>query len=182
MLPLVFAMLMITFGDLDIERYNQQLYAHGSMVVGFTATFFFYCVWIFIATFRYQKTIQKENRLAIRLGILMLIAGGGTHLFNFGLLFSEVVYDLVKLDKSLIWPCFNQGNSREDKEQNSKANAILENIINLLQQLKVNIVAEGVETKEMATYLDNRGVTYLQGYYYSKPISEDAYLSFLTQD
>lgn len=34
-----------------------------------------------------------------------------------------------------------------------KANAILENIIKLLLQLKVNIVAEGVETKEMGLIL-----------------------------
>ncbi|KNZ40846.1 EAL domain-containing protein [Acetobacterium bakii] len=88
---------------------------------------------------------------------------------------AEVVYDLVKLDKSLIWPCFNEKTS----EENNKANAILENIIKLLLQLNITIVAEGVETKEMATYLDDRGVTHLQGYYYSKPISEDTYLNFL---
>ena len=84
---------------------------------------------------------------------------------------AEVVYDLVKLDKSLIWPCFN--------EENPKANAILESVIRMLNLLGVNIVAEGVETKEMADYLDDHGVTHLQGYYYSRPISEAAYMAFL---
>ena len=84
---------------------------------------------------------------------------------------AEVVYDLVKLDKSLIWPCF--------EEENPKATAILESVIRMLRQLGVNIVAEGVETKEMADYLNGQGVTHLQGYYYSRPIGEAAYLSFL---
>lgn len=66
--------------------------------------------------------------------------------------------------------------------QNSKATAILENSIKLLLQLNVKIVAEGVETKEMATYLDNHGVTHLQGYYYSQSISEAAYYDFLIKD
>lgn len=86
---------------------------------------------------------------------------------------AEVVYDLVKLDKSLIWPCFC--------EDNHKANAILESVIRMLSQLNVNIVAEGVETAEMADYLNNHGVTYLQGYYYSKPIGETDYLTFLNE-
>jgi EAL domain-containing protein (putative c-di-GMP-specific phosphodiesterase class I) len=86
---------------------------------------------------------------------------------------SEVVYDLVKLDKSLIWPCFS--------DDNHKANAILKSVIKMLCELKVNIVAEGVETAEMAHYLNVHGVTRLQGYYYSKPIAEDAYVSFLDE-
>lgn len=86
---------------------------------------------------------------------------------------AEVVYDLVKLDKSLIWPCFN--------EENPKATAILESVIRMLNLLGVNIVAEGVETKEMADYLDDHGVTHLQGYYYSRPISEAAYMTFLDE-
>lgn len=97
MLPLAFALVMIIFGDLNYELHDQQLYAHGSMVVGFTITLFFYCAWIFVDTFRYHKTIQKNHRLAIRLGILMLIAGGGIQLFNYGLLFSEVAVTLMIL-------------------------------------------------------------------------------------
>lgn len=86
---------------------------------------------------------------------------------------TEVVYDLVKIDKSLLWPCFY--------EENKKAPAILESVIQLLLQLDVKIVAEGVETEAMANYLDNHGVTYLQGYYYSKPINEEDYIAFLNE-
>nr|WP_320025742.1 EAL domain-containing protein [uncultured Acetobacterium sp.] len=120
----------------------------------------------------------QENMLQLRqMGCSFSMDDFGTGYSNLSRM-AEVVYDLVKLDKSLIWPCFDQENS----EQNSKATAILENIIKLLLQLNVKIVAEGVETKEMATYLDNHGVTHLQGYYYSKPVSEAAYIAFLSAD
>ncbi|WKY46682.1 EAL domain-containing protein [Eubacteriaceae bacterium ES3] len=85
---------------------------------------------------------------------------------------SEVVYDLVKIDKSLIWPCFTNDN-------NQKSLAILKNMINMLLELNVKIVAEGIETKEMCDFLEEQNITYLQGYYFSKPISEDAFLEFL---
>ena len=59
---------------------------------------------------------------------------------------SEVVYDLVKIDKSLIWPCFT--------ENNVKSLAILKNMINMLLELNVKIVAEGIETKAMQDFLN----------------------------
>lgn len=119
----------------------------------------------------------QENMLQLRqMGCSFSMDDFGTGYSNLSRM-AEVVYDLVKLDKSLIWPCFNEKASQENK----KARAILENVIKLLQQLNVKIVAEGVETKEMATYLYDCGVTHLQGYYYSKPISEEAYIKFLTE-
>jgi len=87
---------------------------------------------------------------------------------------AEVVYDLVKLDRSLIWPCFY--------EENPKAHAILTNVINMLLELNVKIVAEGVETKEMTDFLSDHGITYLQGYYFSKPLPEEDFLSYIHQN
>jgi EAL domain-containing protein (putative c-di-GMP-specific phosphodiesterase class I)/GGDEF domain-containing protein len=84
---------------------------------------------------------------------------------------ADIVYDLVKLDKSLLWPCF--------LEKSTKAHVILENVIHMLSELEVKIVAEGVETKEMADYLTDHGVNYLQGFYYAKPLKEEEFLGFL---
>ncbi len=81
---------------------------------------------------------------------------------------AQVKFELVKLDKSLVWPAFGE---------NSKGPmVILNNCISMILQLGSHIVAEGVETKEQADYLTQRGVTYLQGYYFSKPIPEGAFL------
>ena len=86
---------------------------------------------------------------------------------------AEVVYDLVKLDRSLIWPYFY--------EENTKSHAILVNVINMLLELNVKIVAEGVETKEMTDYLSEHGITYLQGYYFSKPLAAADFLGFINE-
>lgn len=87
---------------------------------------------------------------------------------------AEVNYDLVKFDKSLIWPGFG-----EDKKE--KSLIILTNAVNMVSSLGAHIVAEGVETEEMVKGLTEMGVHYLQGYYFSRPISEDAYIEFIKE-
>ena len=81
-------------------------------------------------------------------------------------------FDMIKLDKSLIWPCF-------DKVTAEEARIILESSVDMILKLGKDIVAEGVETKAQVDYLTELGVEYLQGYYFSKPISEEKYLEFL---
>ncbi len=87
---------------------------------------------------------------------------------------AEVQYDLIKLDKSLIWPCF--------EENGYKANVILNNVISMINHLHIKIVAEGVETLEQVERLSDLQVDYLQGYYYSRPIKEEDYLEFLRKN
>lgn len=81
---------------------------------------------------------------------------------------NSVSYDLVKIDKSLIWPAF--GFKCDDEESIQKAKVLLNSVIHMLKKLGVGIVAEGVETKEMVDFLSKEGVHHLQGYYYSKPV------------
>lgn len=87
---------------------------------------------------------------------------------------AEVNYDLIKFDKSLIWPSFGE-------DRNEKSAIILANTVSMVSSLGAHIVAEGVETQEMADELTRMGVDYLQGYYYSRPISEDDYVRFLRE-
>ena len=46
---------------------------------------------------------------------------------------------------------------------------VLDAVLTLANKLNLNTVAEGVETGEQALWLINRGVTYLQGYLFSRP-------------
>lgn len=80
-------------------------------------------------------------------------------------------FDIIKLDKSLIWPCFD-GNDE-------KPRTILDSCIAMINGLGIAIVAEGVETKEQVDLLTEKGVEYLQGYYFAKPMNEHDYLNFL---
>lgn len=89
---------------------------------------------------------------------------------------ANVDYELIKIDKSLLWPCF------DEKNPNCKnARVILENMINMILKLGKKIVVEGVETKEQFEYLKKMGVTYIQGYYFSKPLPEEKYMEFINE-
>ena len=54
-------------------------------------------------------------------------------------------------------------------------------IIDLCQELKIRIVAEGVETEEQYRIISDLGVDLIQGYYFSKPLPvsvfEEQYLN-----
>lgn len=86
---------------------------------------------------------------------------------------AELGYDIIKLDKSLIWPCF-EGNG-------SNAMIILKNIIMMIYELGMTIVAEGIETEEQADQLIEFGVMLHQGYFYSKPLPEKEFISFIQE-
>ncbi|UYZ83897.1 EAL domain-containing protein [Entomomonas sp. E2T0] len=72
----------------------------------------------------------------------------------------DFAIDYLKIDKSFI--------SRIGSDALSKN--ILDAIIEIAQNCKLESCAEGVETEEQANYLKEKGVTYLQGYFFSPPI------------
>lgn len=81
----------------------------------------------------------------------------------------ELPFKMVKIDKSIVWSAMSD----------EKAFKILKYTVAMMKSLELEIVAEGVETKEMAETLINIGCDFLQGFYYSRPISENAYIEFL---
>ena len=87
---------------------------------------------------------------------------------------AKIDYELIKIDKSLLWPCFDKNNPVQ-----TNAKIILDNMITMILSLGRKIVVEGVETKEQLEYLEKMGVTYIQGYYFSKPLSAAEYLKFI---
>ena len=75
--------------------------------------------------------------------------------------------NIVKIDKSLVWAYFNEGND------------LLVRVIKTFESENLNLVVEGVETEEMACELAELGCHYEQGYFYSKPIPEYAFLKYV---
>ena len=86
-------------------------------------------------------------------------------------------FEMIKIDKSLLWPCFKEDGT--DSTQNAKI--LLENMISMLLKIGRKIVVEGIETKEQFDYLENLGITYAQGFYFSKPIPEEDFLKFIEE-
>ncbi|WP_047394973.1 EAL domain-containing protein [Cetobacterium sp. ZOR0034] len=69
---------------------------------------------------------------------------------------------IVKFDKSLL----------DSIELNrDRGTIVYKNLISLIKELNLKIVAEGVETLEQLQFLKEQGVDYAQGYYISKPVN-----------
>ena len=79
--------------------------------------------------------------------------------------------DALKIDKSFV---FNLKDHEED--------SIIKAIIAMAKGLNIKTIAEGVETKEQASFLIEHEVDELQGYYISLPLTEDEFTSQLYED
>ncbi len=51
----------------------------------------------------------------------------------------------------------------------------------MIGDLKLKIVAEGVEKKEQLEEFAKLGIDYIQGYYFSRPLPKDEFLEFLRE-
>ena len=87
---------------------------------------------------------------------------------DFGTGYSSLSYlkrmpiDKLKIDKSFI----------NDIPYDEEAIAIVEMIIALTNTLQIDIIAEGVETEEQKNFMLEKNCHEIQGYYYSKPLTE----------
>ena len=79
-------------------------------------------------------------------------------------------FHIVKLDKT-----FTQIN------QNPNLLIVLENTIKMIKDMNMQIVVEGVETANLVKHFSELQCEYMQGYYYSKPIPKDEFITFIQE-
>jgi len=66
--------------------------------------------------------------------------------------------------------------SKEELEgSNQNSEIIVKTIIFMGNQMKLNIIAEGIENKEQLLYLKQQNCHEGQGYYWSQPVSEEEF-------
>ena len=88
---------------------------------------------------------------------------------DFGTGYSSMSYlkafpvNCLKIDRSFI----------SDLPQNNEDAAITKAIIAMAKSLRMEVVAEGIETAEQGNFLREHGCDTYQGYFYSKPISPE---------
>lgn len=102
------------------------------------------------------------------LGIRLAIDDFGTGYSSLSYLYAFPL-DILKVDYSFV--------ARMDQENGRE---IVRTIVNLGQNLKMEVVAEGVETKAQQEYLKAMGCEYAQGYLFSRPLEKNAVESILT--
>ncbi|MGO1369049.1 sensor domain-containing protein [Senegalia sp. (in: firmicutes)] len=93
---------------------------------------------------------------------------------DFGTGYSSLSYikqlhiDKLKIDRAFI------------KDYPEKDNGEIADIITIMSRtLRLEVIAEGVETKEQVDYLRSKGCHLIQGYFYSKPIPPSDFVKYL---
>ena len=79
--------------------------------------------------------------------------------------------EIIKIDKSMADDMFTE-----------TGNIIMFNTIRMMHDIKKKLVIEGVETEAAVKALKGMSCDYIQGYYYSKPLSEEDLIAFLREN
>ncbi|MGX9416642.1 bifunctional diguanylate cyclase/phosphodiesterase [Vibrio sp. RC27] len=116
------------------------------------------------------NTILKELKAV---GVRLSLDDFGTGYTAFNQL-AEYTVDILKVDRSFISSIF------ETKNVSSKP--LIDIIVELASLYSLDVVAEGIETKEQLEYVRKLGCDRAQGFYLSKPISWEAFTLLIEND
>jgi len=121
-----------------------------------------------------SSTLNQRNILLENMKQLMNM-GCGFSLDDFGTGESNLNYivdmpvNIVKFDRSMV----------QDYFTNKRAEIVMRATVGMIKDLGLKIVAEGVETEEQVEGIKKLGIDYIQGYYYSKPLSKSDFIRFI---
>lgn len=117
------------------------------------------------------EDLQKSETILRKLkslGLTISIDDFGTGYSSFSYL-NQFEIDTLKIDKSFI----------DNIVFNKDAATIVKAIIAMAHQLNIQVVAEGVETKEQFNFLKKHGCNQAQGFYISKPLIAEDLVAFI---
>ncbi len=108
-----------------------------------------------------EDTIEELHKIGIKLSLDDFGTGYASLTY-----LRQIAFDNLKIDKTFVDGIF----------ANPKDHRIIATIVNLVHNLDMKVIAEGVETKKQYEYLKEISTDVFQGYIFSKPLLlEDAY-------
>ncbi|MGP1587720.1 MAG: EAL domain-containing protein [Treponemataceae bacterium] len=120
------------------------------------------------ASSNYIKTLKQNMDDFVAQGIELSLDDYGSGLANLNYVL-QLPFSKVKVDKEIIWQAFKE----------EKAKTALKATTNMIKELGMSILAEGIETEEQKSFLSSIGYDYLQGYYFAKPLPLENFIELL---
>jgi diguanylate cyclase (GGDEF)-like protein/PAS domain S-box-containing protein len=124
-----------------------------------------------------ESLFMSDVTPAVELLHRMKSLGVNLSIDDFGTGYSSLSYlsrfpiDVLKIDRSFVADITHDANDA----------AIVTSIIALAHNLKLAVIAEGVETLEQLDYLRSHGCDEMQGYFFSKPLAAEDFEQLLVQ-
>lgn len=98
-----------------------------------------------------------------RLGFVILMDDFGTG-YSSLMMLKSVPVDVMKLDKSFV-----------DDYNDERGEQIIRRVMQMAQDLRIEVTAEGVETKDQYEFLKSIDCDTIQGYYFARPMPEEEF-------
>lgn len=122
------------------------------------------------ATIGAKKVALNNMRKLISYGVSFSLDDFGTGQSNLNYIV-EMPVNIVKFDRTMINSYF----------ENGKAKYVMDAAMHMIHGMGLEIVAEGIETKEQFEIMKSLGISYIQGYYFSRPIQEEQFLKYISE-
>lgn len=117
-----------------------------------------------------SQNIMSENICKLReAGVPFSLDDYGTGYSNIRRV-ATMPFELIKLDKTFT-----------DLEDNEKLKVVVRNTVRMIKEMNMKIVVEGIETKHLVDVFSEMQCDYIQGYYFSKPLSRENFVRFIRQ-
>ena len=115
----------------------------------------------------FEDVVERNMYLLVERGFSFSLDDYGTGYSNLQRL-RKVPLKLIKIDKSLV-----------DDIESDEGRIVMYNTISMMHGLRKKLVVEGVETQTALDALQKMHCDHIQGFYFSKPLPEDAFLDFI---
>lgn len=113
----------------------------------------------------FESLVEFVNEMKIN-GITTSLDDFGTGYSSLNLI-KDLNVDIIKLDKTFL------ENVTKAEEGNDKS--VIRSIINMVNELDMNVVAEGVETNEQVEFLKEANCQVAQGFLFDKPMPKEKF-------
>ena len=118
-----------------------------------------------------KKAAVKQRLSKLQyLGVRIFLDDFGTGYSSLSLL-QDFTIDVLKIDRSFILGL---------EKNNKNSQQLVKAIIKMAHALNMKVVAEGVEHRNTLYWLQNEHCDFMQGYYFSKPLSPEKLPGYLT--